>query len=546
MVSSNWVNLEDQIIGQKYRLVRLIEPGSQEAWFSAEAVDAGARSTTFVIAVSTRQGAGAIRPDELRHPNLRRVFASGADTVQGLEIRYVVLENVGESLAEVLRQGPLDENAAGELALEVVSALDHLHGRGFVYAGLRPSAVARSDRGWVLSDFDLLRRKGSVDPSETRLMLAASPHVPPDAYGGLVSPAWDLWSLGVVLNQALTGAPERTGRRTKPSPAPPPFDSIIRGCLDPDPNERIGLRDVAGLLGTELHSRSARLARPPELPPSPAAQPLPPPPAAPTDGLAVEEARENKADPQPVVPATGRVAQRRRSRIYSAPAVEPPLRTSSPDPDPIPSRWDSIGQRGRMWAIVALGVLALSLGVLLAVLNARERRDTANAEAGELQTQAERSGATPATQEIPPDPPPPVVDPAARKAAIIPFLFKWARTMRELELDQHVDTYAPVVDIFFTKRAVPLSEVRAEKQKLFSGISEVRRLSVRTIRIQSFQPDRAVVTLRKDWDLRGPRPTAGAERERLTLQWINGEWRITGEQEIVVYWTKKPRATKGD
>jgi hypothetical protein len=194
---------------------------------------------------------------------------------------------------------------------------------------------------------------------------------------------------------------------------------------------------------------------------------------------------------------------------------------------------------------VALGLLALSLGVLLAILNTGSELDT-DGIGEEFRTSVPQENATaPLLQKMPPNPPP-AVDSAARKDAVIPFVIEWARSMRELDLERHVSSYAPVVDPFFTKRSVPLTEVRKEKERLFGGISEVRRLGVRDIRIESFQPERAVVTFRKDWDLRGRLGTAGAERQRLTLRWIDGRWRITAEQETTIYWTRKPRSSKGD
>jgi serine/threonine protein kinase len=558
MVASNWVNLEGETVGQKYHLDRLIEPGSHEAWFSAEAADDSAEGK-IVVALSTRAGAAAIRPEELDHPNLRRVFASGTDRIQGLEVRYASLESVGESLADVLGRGPLDERAAAALALDIVSALHHLHRRRYVYAGLRPTTVAHTDRGWVLSDFELLRREGTVDPAETRLMLAASPHVPPDAYGGLVSPAWDLWSLGVLLNQALTAA-QRSGRRNKPSPAPPPFDSIIRGCLDPNPNERIGLRDVAGLLGADLHSLSERATAGPAAKPAPVLQPAHPEPSAssqkpPLNGIEVR--MDLPAEIRPGVPAANQPHQRRRSRVYSSPEPKqatnpwsrPPNRTAR-SLEEIPSLGERVGSRKRVWAIVALGVLALGIGVLLAVLNASGDIEDTSRRAGQLETPPQQEKLAAASRERPPERKlpdlPAADDPAARKAAIFPFVLEWAGSMRELDLDRHIRTYAPMVDTFFTKRAIPQSQIRAEKQRLFSGISNVRRFGIRDIRIESFEPDRAIVNFRKDWDLRGRLGSVGAERERLTLRWIDGGWRITSEQGMAVSRARRSRPTKGD
>jgi hypothetical protein len=203
-----------------------------------------------------------------------------------------------------------------------------------------------------------------------------------------------------------------------------------------------------------------------------------------------------------------------------------------------------------MSAIVVLGLLALAVGVLVAILSSRGEIEDANPRAAEFAKPPQRENVTAALPEkkLPEAPPP--EDPAARKAAIFPFVLEWARSMRELDVDRHVSTYAPVVDVFFTKRAVPQSEIRAEKQKLFSGISNVRRFGVRDIRIESFRPEHAVVNFRTDWDLRGRQGSVGAERERFTLRWMDGGWRITGEQGVPSSRTRRSRPNtrpaKGD
>ena len=99
--------------------------------------------------------------------------------------------------------------------------------------------------------------------------------------------------------------------------------------------------------------------------------------------------------------------------------------------------------------------------------------------------------------------------------------------------------YAPVMEVFYRKKKIPVSEVRREKAKLFGGLSHVRKLDMSDIRIESLGRVRAVVSFRKDWEMQGALATSGSERQRLTLGWIEGRWRISGEQEVRVYWSGK-------
>ncbi len=557
MVASNWVNLRGETVGQKYRIGELITASGQDAWFKAEDVSATGPEHV-VLAATTRIVRNPIRLEELHHPNLRHVYASGIERVAGVEVSYVVVENVGSHLDGVLRAGPLDPVAARSLATDLVSALDHLHGRGLVYRGLRPQTIAQGEEGWVLADYSLLIREGSVEPAETRLLIASSPHVPPDAYYGIVSPAWDLWSLGVTLNQALAGEGGRGDRRHKPRPAPPPFDALIRGCLEPDPNNRIRLRDAARLLGIELTGRadltapvlSPRLRERPVLAeavvPPPAVQPQPisvAPQAieAPPQRIEKESRMDAERKSPPARPSdSASRAGRRKSRVYSAPIPQQPQYPDESSLRRAAFRWSSLDPQARMWLTVAFVVLALLTGALLAMRGDQGSRAQAVERSGADRTSPSRPPAPRPTEPVPSPPPlSPEAEARERRSAIYAMLDEWLTTTRELDLEKHVNTYAPVVDTFFRKRGVPLAEVRKEKQRFFKGISEVRQLKIDDIRIESFRPDRAVVSFKKDWDMRGPRPSAGSERERLTLRWIDGNWRIAGEQELKIYWTRK-------
>src|SRR5688572_17432367 len=97
MVTSNWANLRGETLGQKYRIGDLIGASGQDAWFKAEEAS-GPAPQHVVVAATTRIVRNPIRLEELRHPNLRHVYASGIERTAGLEISYVVMENVGSHL----------------------------------------------------------------------------------------------------------------------------------------------------------------------------------------------------------------------------------------------------------------------------------------------------------------------------------------------------------------------------------------------------------------------------------------------------------------
>ena len=99
--------------------------------------------------------------------------------------------------------------------------------------------------------------------------------------------------------------------------------------------------------------------------------------------------------------------------------------------------------------------------------------------------------------------------------------------------------YADRVDKFFTKRDVSREDVRREKERMLSRYPEFHKYDIRDVRIESLNDDRAVLTLRKDWDARGRGRFSGSEQQRLTLSKQSGSWQIVGEEETKVHWVRR-------
>lgn len=119
------------------------------------------------------------------------------------------------------------------------------------------------------------------------------------------------------------------------------------------------------------------------------------------------------------------------------------------------------------------------------------------------------------------------------------FLERWRTTLVAGAVQEQADLYAPQVDRFFNMTNVSRDFVRQEKQKLISEYPEVKRYTISDVRVESLGGDYAVVSFRKDWDARGARRFAGAERQRLHLRRIRTEWKIVREEETKVYWVRK-------
>jgi serine/threonine-protein kinase len=149
----------------------------------------------------------------LHHPRLARVFDTGADG----ESLYLTMERVwGESLGCRLRRGPLPVEEALDVAIQVAEALEVLHGAGLVHRDVKPPNVLLDARGWVkLADFGLTRCAGAGAAELTgngQAVGTAEYMAPEEALGEPLDARSDLYSLGVVLFETLTGEPPHLGR----------------------------------------------------------------------------------------------------------------------------------------------------------------------------------------------------------------------------------------------------------------------------------------------------------------------------------------------
>jgi serine/threonine protein kinase len=141
----------------------------------------------------------------LAHPNVVKVYDAGEED----DRPYIVMECVdGETLADVLaRQGPLAFPEAVRLALEACAGLEHAHAAGLVHRDVKPqNLLVRADGTLKIADFGIARALESTRVTQEGTVLGTGAYLSPEqAAGGDVTHAADLYSLGVVLYELLTG-----------------------------------------------------------------------------------------------------------------------------------------------------------------------------------------------------------------------------------------------------------------------------------------------------------------------------------------------------
>jgi serine/threonine-protein kinase len=193
----------------------------------------------------------------LSHPNVVGVYDWGAQD----GTYFIVMEYVdGPSLSRVLRSdGPFHPNRAAEIASEVAAGLGFAHSRGVVHRDVKPGNVLLTRSGQAkVTDFGIARALSSPDEDLTQagsVMGTATYFSPEQAQGLPVDPRSDLYSLGVVLYELVTGRPPFNGetplaiayKHVQDQPAPPStlmsglpeaLEAIIMKLLSKRPDDR--------------------------------------------------------------------------------------------------------------------------------------------------------------------------------------------------------------------------------------------------------------------------------------------------------------------
>lgn len=149
---------------------------------------------------------------KLRHPHICPVYDVGEiDGTYYLALAYIE----GQTLSEVLRDGPLPATRAAEIIRQVALALEVAHAAGIVHRDLKPANIMLDPQGQpVVMDFGLARRErvGETPLTIAGDIMGTPAYMPPEqARGEIVGPAGDVYSLGATLYHLLTGSAPFSG-----------------------------------------------------------------------------------------------------------------------------------------------------------------------------------------------------------------------------------------------------------------------------------------------------------------------------------------------
>jgi beta-lactam-binding protein with PASTA domain len=142
----------------------------------------------------------------LSHPNIVSIFDRG-ESEDGTY--YIAMEYLsGGTLKDrIMSRGALPARTAAEVALQIAEALRAAHERGVIHRDIKPHNILITESGDVrVTDFGIARAASSSTMTRTGSILGTAHYISPEqAMGESVGPASDLYSLGVVLYEMLTG-----------------------------------------------------------------------------------------------------------------------------------------------------------------------------------------------------------------------------------------------------------------------------------------------------------------------------------------------------
>jgi serine/threonine-protein kinase len=253
----------------------------------------------------------------LHHPGIATVFDFGeSETEDGLP--FLVMEYVdGRTLSAILTGGALDPATARDYILQAATALAEAHSRDLVHRDIKPGNLLVTDDGVVkITDFGIARAGDGMALTETGQLIGTPSYISPEqAEGQAATPASDVYALGVVLFECLTGR--------RPYVADSPVAIALAHVREPIPD------------------------LPPEVP----------------EGLAAVTTRALAKDPAERYPDAAALAAALEALAPEQTMVLPVTETATAAPAPDrPASW----RRGGVVAVAVLAVIALGVAALLA------------------------------------------------------------------------------------------------------------------------------------------------------------------------------------
>jgi TonB family protein len=259
--------LEGRVVNGRFRLLHWLGGSKVSAVYLTAFESTPPRMAVLKLVAAAAPDAedrlaGWTAAARLSHPNLIAVIDCGRCEIDNCWFVYQVMEYAEEVLAEILPARPLTVDETRAMLAPVLDVLEYLRTRRLVHGRIKPSNILVVDDRLKLSgDSIALAAGGRAGRTE------ASVYDAPELGRGAVTPAVDVWALGMTLVAALTQRPAQWERGTEKEPVIPagiaePFGQIAQACLRLDPARRCTLDQLRTIL--EFGSVPSVAAKSPE------------------------------------------------------------------------------------------------------------------------------------------------------------------------------------------------------------------------------------------------------------------------------------------
>ncbi len=338
----------EALLDGRYHLRECVGQGGMARVYRAEDSLLGRTVAIKMLRAETEQGAASERARgemtvlaSLNHPALVTLYDAQLHPGRA---EYLVMEFVdGPTLAERIAQGPLPSDEVAALAADLAEALHVVHGAGIVHRDIKPSNVlltgrslAGSRSGAKLADFGISVLVDAARLTSPGTVIGTAAYLAPEQLNGAApAPAADIYALGLVLREALTGErafAEAEGigatlaRLIDPPAIPesvgPAWSALLQRMTATDPEDRPSAAGVFAAVSALAHDPSI-----PPRPPVPApiaaaalAEQEPAGPSAPTRTLVLPAPSPEAGMLRSRTPRVQR-ARRRRGLLTGAVAV---------------------------------------------------------------------------------------------------------------------------------------------------------------------------------------------------------------------------------
>lgn len=262
-----------QRLADRYELLSLIATGGMaQVWRANDSVlgrDVAVKILHSHLATDVgfllRFQREAVAAARLSHPSIVAIY----DTVSDLGMEAIVMELVhGRTLRAVLDDiKVLSEHDAIDLGSQIAEALAAAHRVGVVHRDIKPSNILLcTDRRVMVTDFGIAKAGEDTDLTVTGTLLGTAKYLAPEQVSGdEVDARADLYALGIVLYESVTGQPPFKADTDAATALarlhqPPPQPQLLRPDLSPSLNaviHRLMARSPSGRFGTALDVRAA-------------------------------------------------------------------------------------------------------------------------------------------------------------------------------------------------------------------------------------------------------------------------------------------------